>query len=69
MGESDGDLLQSAKVLVLSDKERGQEEKGPVLFAKIVGRLARVPGGLEKVVGLLDEERVRLDQDLVLSAA
>ncbi len=69
LGESDEDLLQSAKVLVASDRERGREEKGLVLLAKVLGRLAPVLCGLEKVLVLVEKEGVRLDKDLVLSAA
>jgi hypothetical protein len=69
LGESDENLLHSAKVLVLSDQERRRWDQGLVLIAEFLGREARVLGGLEKVVGLADEERFRLDQDLVLSAA
>jgi hypothetical protein len=62
------DLLQSAEVLFPSPPRGGEEEKDLFLIAQVPRRLEKVAGGPENVVGRLDQDLVRLDEDLLLSA-
>jgi hypothetical protein len=55
-------LLLSAKVLIHSAADRGEDAQDLVLTAQCLGRLATAPGGLGKVL-------VLIDWDLVLSAS
>jgi hypothetical protein len=68
--------VESAQVLVESARDRGGEEEGLVLLARgllrsaeDVGRTAPVLSGTVKALFLTDENRVRWDEAVVLSAA
>jgi hypothetical protein len=61
LGRLDEDLLQPAKDLLLSGKvlihsatDRGEDAQDLVLATQCLGRLATAPGGLEKVLILID---------------
>jgi hypothetical protein len=62
------DLLQPAQVLFVSAPHGGEEQEDLLLPAQVVRRLEKVAGGLENVVGRFDQDLVRLDDDLFLSA-
>jgi hypothetical protein len=64
----DEDRLQSAKVLVPSVKDGGDEDEGRVLVAELLGRPASVVGGLEKALGRRPADRIQLDEDLFFFA-
>jgi len=69
LGELAEDLCQSPEVLGLMDKDGGKEDQDPFHMTECLFRVTAVLGGLEKVLGLVDEDRMRLDEGLVLLAA
>ncbi|HEX8791791.1 MAG TPA: hypothetical protein VF765_12645 [Polyangiaceae bacterium] len=67
-GGEDDDRFRLAKVLFLSEKDPGEEDRDVFFVAEEPGRLEKVVGGFDKALGRLPQGLARLAEAVLLLA-